>query len=139
MNERKERVEDAILATRSAITSGIVPGGEITFLRVKDKLVAETPEEEYAFRILSSAIQKPFDKLLKNAGFDPGYFLAKIEGMERNFGVDVTNGEIKDMVKAGIIDPTSVLTGALRLATSVAISLLTSDGATAVHEDKEDK
>lgn len=135
MNERKERVEDAILATKSAIVSGIVPGGEVTFLKVKESLVSETPEEEYAFRILSLAIQKPFKKLLVNAGLNPGYFMAKLEDLPFGHGIDVTDGKVKDLVEEGIVDPTDVLTKALTSAVSVAVLLLTSDGVTAVIND----
>ena len=138
MTERKERVDDAILATRSAIVSGIVPGGEVTFLKVKEALTPKTPDEEYAFRILSSAIQKPFEKLLTNAGLDPGYFRAKLEDHPFGYGVDVTDGQVKDLMEEGIVDPTEVLTEALISAVSVAILLLTSDGVTAViNEDKK--
>lgn len=135
ISEKKERVEDAILATRNAIMTGIVPGGEVTFLKVRHALKATTVEEDYAFRILTSAIQKPFYKLLGNAGLDAGYYMAKLEDKPFGFGVDVTDGKVKDMIKSGIIDPAGVLTEALRSAISAAILILTSDGITAIYEE----
>ena len=138
MAERKERVEDAILATRSAIVSGIVPGGEVTFLTVKNALKGKGEEEKYAYRILSNAIQEPFKKLLSNAGLNDGYYSAKLEDLPFGSGVDVTDGKIKDMVKEGIIDPADVLKEGLRSAVSVAILLLTSNAAVSIHEEKKD-
>ncbi|HDZ27567.1 hypothetical protein LCGC14_1768520 [marine sediment metagenome] len=136
MSERKERVEDAILATRSAIVSGIVPGGEVTFLSIKDALKPDGKEEEYAYRILSDAIKEPFNKLLSNAGLDAGYYTAKLEDQPFGHGVDVTDSTVKDMVKEGIVDPADVLKEGLRSAVSVAILLLTAAVAVSQHEDK---
>ena len=135
--EKKERVDDAIMATKSAIKSGIVPGGEITFLNVKEALKPENPDEEYAYRILSSAIEEPFNKLLKNAALDPGYFKAKLEDRPFGWGVDVTDGNIKNLIKEGIIDPADVLKEGLRSAVSVAILMLTGHVAVVMHEEKK--
>lgn len=137
--EKKERVEDSILATRSAIVSGIVPGGEVTFLKILDTLEAKNPAEEYAFRILTHAIQEPFNKLLSNAGMDSGYYRAKLEGLSFGHGVDVTDGKVKDLIAEGIVDPADVLTEGLKSAVSVAILMLTSNVISAVHEDEVKK
>lgn len=134
MGDRKERVDDAILATQAAIQSGIVPGGEVTFLTVIKKLKPTNQNEEYAYRIITNALQKPFEKLLTNAGLNPGYYMAKLEDKEFGYGVDVVMCEIKDMIKAGIVDPTSVLTEALRSAMSVAIMVITGDAGIIIDE-----
>ena len=137
MAEKKERVEDAILATRSAIISGIVPGGEITFLKIKSALQSQSPAEEYAFRILSNAIEEPFKKLLSNAGLDAGYYQSQLEGLDFGFGIDVVSGEIRDLIHEGIVDPADVLTEGLKSAVSVAILMLTSNVVSAVYEDEK--
>lgn len=138
MNERTERVDDAIKATRAAIQGGIVPGGEVTLLTARHDLKPENEAEEYAFRILKRAVEQPFNMLLSNAGLNPGYYLSKLEDKEFSWGVDVTDLKMKDMVKAGIIDPTLVVTEALRFAVSVAILLITNGGVTVVHEVKDE-
>lgn len=135
--ERKERVDDAILATKSAIISGVVPGGETTFLKVREVLKPENENEEYAYRILSKAIQEPFKKLLRNANLDPGYFMAKLEDKSFGWGVDVTDGKIKNLMKEGIIDPADVLKEGLRSAVSVAILMLTGNVAIALHDEEK--
>jgi chaperonin GroEL len=137
MNERKERVDDAILATQSAIKGGIVPGGEVTFLTALKKLKPSNPNEEYSYRILTKALNKPFEKLLSNAGLNAGYYLAKLEDKPFGWGVDVTNSEIKDMFVSGIIDPLLVLTESLKSAVSVAIMVITGDVGIVLEEDKE--
>ena len=139
MSERKERVDDAILATKAAIQEGIVPGGEVAFLTARNKLITENESEEYAFRILGQAIEKPFHKLLTNAGLKPDYFLAKLEDKPFGWGEDVTDLKLKDLLEAGIVDPTMVLTEALRSAISVATLLITSEGASTVNEEKSEQ
>jgi len=137
MNERKERVDDAILATKAAIKGGIVPGGEVVLLTARNVLKFTNTDEEYAFRILKSALEKPFDKLLLNAGLNPGYYMAKLEDKPFGWGVDVTDAQTKNLIKSGIIDPAIVVSEALRSAISVAILLVTSDGASVIIEEKK--
>jgi len=139
MNERKERVDDAIKATRAAIEGGIVPGGEVPFLTARNMLKATDENEQYAYRILSKAVEKPFDKLLSNAGLNPGYYMAKLEDKPFGWGVDVVNNEFVNLIDRGIVDPALVLTEALRSAVSVAILLCCSDGATAMYQEKDEK
>lgn len=137
MNERKERVDDAIKATRVAIESGIVPGGEVALLNARNVLDPKNTDEEYAFRILSSAVEKPFDKLLSNAGLNPGYYMAKLEEQPFGYGVNVQTLKVENLLETGVVDPAVVVTEALRSAVSVAILLITSDGATAMFEEKD--
>ncbi len=114
MLERKERVIDAVEATKAAIKSGIVPGGEIIYLQVKTNNI-----------ILQKALEAPFRKLMINAGFDPGQMLERIKGSK--YGIDVLDGQMKDLLKSGIIDPTEVSIQALQNALSVAVQLLITD------------
>lgn len=135
MTERKERVDDSILATQSAIKGGIVPGGEVTFLTAIKSLIPTNQNEEYAYRILKNALTKPFEKLLSNAGLNSGYYLAQLETKPFGYGVDVTTAKIQDMIQNGIIDPVLVLTESLKSAISVAIMIITSDAGIVLHED----
>lgn len=121
MKERRERVLDAIEATKAAIREGIVPGGETTFLSIREVLEGD----DSAITILRNALLKPFEKLMANAGFDPGEMREALKKYSEEDGVDVTDGKIKNMIESGIIDPTAVLKGALRNALSVSVQLLT--------------
>lgn len=135
VDEKKERAKDAVLATKAAIRSGIVPGGEVIFLSLDD-LTPKSEDEDYAYRILKKALRAPFDKLLQNAGLDPGEMKNKLGNSPFGCGVDVTTGEIKNMIKSGIIDPALVPQEAIKNAVSIAISIITSDGIVAEIEDE---
>lgn len=129
MKEKKERVIDAVAATKAAIEEGIVAGGEVALLRaVKalDLLKAEG-EEKLGIEIVKKAIEQPFRKLIQNAGLDEGVLLAEIKKTTGNMGVDVLDGEIKDLVKAGVIDPVKVARTALQNAASVAIMVMSTN------------
>lgn len=123
--ERYERADDSIKSTRASIEGGIVAGGEITFLNVRDKLIAESENEDYAYRILRKALEKPFNKLVENAGLNAGEQQTRVS---KNKGINVNTAEVVDMFKEGIIDPTLVLTSAIKNAISVAVSLITAEG-----------
>lgn len=124
MKERRERVLDSIAATRAALEKGIVAGGEVVYLQIREQL-----GDSLADKILYKALAKPFDKLVENAGLEPGELRTmlkhKIYRVDiQNAGVDVTTGEIKDMVKAGIVDPVLVSINALKNAISVALQIV---------------
>jgi chaperonin GroEL len=129
--EKKERAEDAVLATHAAIQGGIVPGGEVIYLDSSIVLSSPTNEnEEYAYRILQKAIERPFRQLMLNAGYDPGQkkeILFRATSV-KNAGIDVTTGKVVDMLKKGITDPTLVSIEALKNAMSIAKNLITADG-----------
>lgn len=129
MKEKKERVIDAVAATKAAIEEGIVPGGEIALLRVAKVLdtLDCVGEEKIGVDIVKKAIEKPFRRLVENAGFDPGLLLAKVLEVSGNMGVDVNDGLVKDLVKAGVIDPVKVTRTALQNAASVAIMVMTTN------------
>jgi len=118
LKEKKDRVEDAICATKAAIKEGIVPGGGVALLNASQQLKPKSIGEE----VLYKAIEKPYELILKNAGIDD-YLPPSIEGE----GLDVVTGNTVDMVKAGIIDPLLVTKSALKNAASVATTILSTD------------
>lgn len=129
LKEKKERVIDAVAATKAAIEEGIVPGGEIALLRaskVLEKVVSEG-EEKVGVEIVKKAVQKPFEKLMENAGLNTGMMLLEVLKAGEVFGVDVSDGAVKDLVKAGVIDPVKVTRSALQNSASVAIMVMTTD------------
>ena len=118
LKEKRDRVEDAICATKAAIKEGIVPGGGIALLNASMHLEPMSIGE----KVLYKAIKIPFDIILKNAGVE-GYETPEVEGL----GLDVVTGNTVDMVKAGIIDPLLVTKSALTNAASVATTILSTD------------
>ena len=118
LKEKKDRVEDAICATKAAIKEGIVPGGGIALLNASQMLKPTSLGEE----ILYKSIRKPYELILKNAGVED-YKTPEVEGQ----GLDVVTGNTVDMVKAGIIDPLLVTKSALINAASVATTILSTD------------
>jgi chaperonin GroEL len=124
MKERRERVLDAVSATRAAQDKGIIPGGEIAFLYARQILKGSDVVTD---KILHTALYKPFQKLITNAGLDEIEMAIGLMGKDKEFGVDVTTGEIKNLVEVGIVDPVKVATNALQNAVSVAIQIITTD------------
>lgn len=130
MKERKERVLDAVFATQAAMRAGVIAGGETAYLRIRSELIRigyETEHEQQAAKILHKALVKPFEKLLTNAGLEPAKYQDSLKSGE---GVDVTDGTVKDLMEAGIVDPVLVPQEALRNALSVAIQIITTEAAT---------
>lgn len=128
LKEKKERVIDAVAATKAAIEEGIVAGGEVALLRaakVLNTLQIDGQEEKVGVEIVKKALEQPFRQLVKNAGMDDGIALSKVISTEGNLGIDALDGEVKDLVKAGIIDPVKVTRSALQNAASVAIMVMT--------------
>jgi len=117
LKEKKDRVEDAICATKAAIKEGIVPGGGIALLNASFNLKPTCVGEE----VLYSAIRRPHELILKNAGIN------EVKKLEEGKGLDVVTGNTVDMVKAGIIDPLLVTKSALINAASVATTILSTD------------
>jgi len=149
MKERKDRVDDALHATRAALDEGIVPGGGVALLRAKhmlceaNQLVCEG-DETIGSNILLSAIEKPFIQILLNAGIEKYHnILSSVEGSfenldKENYGYNIKTGEYIDMVKEGIIDPTKVTRTALENAVSVAGTMLITE-CTIVDDPEDDK
>ena len=118
LKEKKDRVEDAIYATKAALKEGIIPGGGIGLLNASQKISTDCVGEE----ILLKAIQAPFYTVLENAGITHADY-DDVEGE----GVDVITGEKVDMIKAGIIDPVLVTKSALKNAVSVVTTIISAD------------
>ncbi len=124
MKERFERLDDAVHATRTAMKGGIIPGGEIIFLRIREIL-----NDTQAERILYEALEQPFNKIVTNAGQDAGEIRCELKKWKQpNIGYDVVRLQFRDMIAAGIVDPLLVADNALKNAVSVAIALLTTQG-----------
>jgi len=130
LKEKKERVIDAVAATKAAIEEGIVAGGEVTLLRaakVLEAVATDNQEEKVGVEIVRKALEQPFRQLIKNAGMDDGVALAKVKDSSVSMGIDVLDGELKDLVKSGIIDPVKVTRTALQNAASVAVMVMTTE------------
>ena len=141
LNDRKERVKDAVGATKAAVEEGIVPGGEVALIRAAEALdtLKFEGDEKIGLDILRSALDYPFTWLLKNSNLDEGYFLKMVrESKELDFGVNVVTGETGSMMKFGIIDPAKVTRSALQNAASVGTMILTTEClVTELPEDKK--
>ena len=142
MKEKKDRVDDALHATRAALDEGIVPGGGVALLAARYKLeevnqlVCEG-DETIGSTILLNAIEKPFIQILKNAGIEKYHNI--LSTVESNFnGYNIKTGEYVDMVEEGIIDPTKVTRTALENAVSVAGTMLITE-CTVVDDPEEEK
>ncbi len=123
MKERFERADDAVHATQAAVSEGIVPGGETAYFQAR-KILNGTDEKDLGYNILYKALERPFHILLKNAGMDAARFDTSLKGNE---GVDVIDGQVKDMIKSGIIDPVRIPKSAIKNAVSVAIQIMTTN------------
>jgi chaperonin GroEL len=132
LNEKKERVKDAVGATKAAIEAGIVPGGGVALLRARkvlDGLKADNEDEKVGIEIVREALEHPLRWLAKNAGEDDGYVFRKIEdNKDVDYGYNALTGEFGSMTKFGILDPLKVTRSALQNAASVAMMVLTTEG-----------
>ncbi len=141
VKERKDRVDDALHATRAAVEEGIVPGGGVALARaslVLGKLKVDNEDQRHGVEIVRKALQSPIRQIAENAGEDGAVISGKVlENNEYNWGFDAQSGEFKDMVKAGIIDPTKVVRTALQDAASVAGLLITTEAMIADRPEKK--
>lgn len=128
VKEKKERVIDAIAATKAAVAEGIVAGGEITLLNLALKgAVSPTGTFSIGERVINLALKAPFKKLMENSGLDYAESLLKLAGKKYPYGIDVIDGEVKNMIDSGIIDPVKVLRCAIENAVSVSCMALTTN------------
>ena len=131
LNEKKERVKDAVEATKAATQEGIVPGGGVALLRARkvlDKVSVSNEVEKTGIEILKTALEQPILWIAKNAGADESFILRKVgAGKVADFGYDVMSGEFGSMFAKGIVDPAKVARSALQNAASVAIMVLTTE------------
>jgi chaperonin GroEL len=130
MKEKKDRVEDALHATRAAVEEGIVAGGGVALLRAKDVLASIVPnnaDEATGIQIVSRAVEAPLRTIVENAGLEGSVVVAKVSVGVANFGYNAKTDEYVDMLVAGIIDPKKVTRVALENAASVAGMILTTE------------
>ncbi|MFG1222249.1 chaperonin GroEL [Xanthobacter wiegelii] len=131
VKEKKDRVDDALHATRAAVEEGIVPGGGVALLRsikALENLTVDNADQKTGIEIVRRAIQAPARQIVQNAGDDGSVVVGKIlESNDYTFGYNAQTGEYVDMVKAGIIDPTKVVRTALQDAASIAGLLITTE------------
>ncbi|MEJ0012156.1 MAG: chaperonin GroEL [Bauldia sp.] len=141
VKEKKDRVDDALNATRAAVEEGIVPGGGVALLRSKravEKLKSDNPDTQAGINIVLRALEAPIRQIVENAGVEGSIVVGKLlESKSENFGFDAQAEEYKDMVAAGIIDPTKVIRTALQHAASVAGLLVTTEAMIAEHPKKD--
>ena len=131
VKERKDRVDDAMHATRAAVEEGIVPGGGVALVRstaALESLKPENRDQEVGIEIVRRALQAPARNIAENAGAEGSVIVGKLlEGKDDNQGYDAKTGQFTDMIKAGVIDPTKVVRSALQNAASVAGLLITTE------------
>jgi chaperonin GroEL len=131
VKERKDRVDDAMHATRAAVAEGIVAGGGVTLLyasRVIDKLKPENTDQKVGIDIVRRALQAPVRQIVENSGSDGSVVVGKLlDSKDHNWGYDAQKGEYTAMIKAGILDPAKVVRVALQNAASIAGLLITTE------------
>ena len=130
MKEKKDRVDDALHATRAAIEEGIVAGGGVALLNAKkclDKIKAATADETTGVQIIQNAVEAPLRTIVANSGGEGSVVVSKVMEGNDNFGYNAKDGTYVDMLAAGIIDPKKVTRVALENAASVAGMILTTE------------
>ena len=141
VKEKKDRVDDALNATRAAVEEGISPGGGVALLRsikALENLKVENHDQKTGVDIVRKAIQAPARQIVDNAGADGAVVVGKLlEAKEYNFGYDAQTGEYGDLVKLGIIDPTKVVRTALQDAASIAGLIVTTEATITEHPKTE--
>jgi chaperonin GroEL len=138
MKEKKHRVEDALQATRAALEEGIVPGGGVALLNAVEaiKLDAFAGDERTGAAIIVRALEEPLRQLAENGGFEGSVVVNQVRSAAKGQGLNVDDGEMEDLVKVGIIDPTMVTRSALQNAASIAKNILTTEAVVAEAPEK---
>ncbi|WP_292983572.1 chaperonin GroEL, partial [Oceanicaulis sp. UBA6590] len=141
VKERKDRVDDALNATRAAVEEGIVPGGGIALLKATkalDGVTGDNEDQNQGIAIVARALQAPIRQIVENAGSEGSIVVGKVlENKDPNFGYNAQTGEYEDLVKSGVIDPVKVSRIALQDAASVASLLITTEAAIAEKPKKD--
>lgn len=131
VKEKKDRIDDALNATRAAVKEGVVAGGGVALLyagKVLDKLVPQNDDQKVGINIIRKAVQAPIRQIAENAGVDGAIVVGKLmESTDVNYGYNAQSNEYTDMIKAGIVDPTKVVRTALQDAASVGGLLITTE------------
>ena len=139
MKEKKDRVDDALAATRAAVEEGIVPGGGVAIVRATDKLAklkGDNDDEQTGINIITRAAEEPLRQIVENAGLEGSVIVAKVREGKADFGFNAKTEVYENLYKAGVIDPAKVVRVALENAASVAGMLLTTE--CVIAEIKED-
>jgi chaperonin GroEL len=139
MKEKKDRVEDALNATRAAVEEGIVPGGGVAFIRSMQKLETAkfSGEEQLGVDLVKRALEEPVRQIAENAGFEGSVVTQRVIEGKDSFGFNAEKGEYEDLMDAGVIDPTKVTRFALQNASSVAGLLMTTEAMVAEKPEKK--
>jgi chaperonin GroEL len=141
MLEKKDRIDDSLHATRAAIQDGVLPGGGVAYIRIKDKLKnlkGDNDEQTAGIQIVLRAMEEPLRQIAFNAGDSPDVIVNKVIEGDDEFGYDAANGVFGNMLDIGIIDPTTVIKYALINAASVAGLIITTDCAIYEEETEQD-
>jgi chaperonin GroEL len=140
MKETKHRVEDALQAARAALEEGVVPGGGVALLNaadaVRDSFASLEGDEQTGARIIIRALEEPIRQLATNAGLEGSVVVNQVRGGKPGEGINIDTGELTDLVKAGITDPTMVTRSALQNAASIAKNILTTEAIVAEAPEK---
>jgi chaperonin GroEL len=130
LKEKKMRIEDALAATRAAVEEGIVAGGGVTLIRAQssiDKISGGSEAEVIGRNIVKKALEAPLRQIAVNAGYEGGVMVEKVKTAKGNEGLNAADGEMTDLVKAGVIDPAKVTRSTVQNASSIASLVLTTE------------
>ena len=130
MKEKKDRVNDALNATRAAVEEGVVPGGGVALIRTissLDKIKGENEDQNIGIKICKKAIEAPLRQIVANGGDEPSIILNEVIKGEGSFGYNAGTGEYGDMIKMGILDPTKVTRAAIQHAASISALMITTE------------
>jgi chaperonin GroEL len=130
MKEKKDRIDDALHATRAAVQEGVVPGGGVALIRASDGLMAlqvDNHDQEVGLKIMVKAMESPLRQIVENSGDEASVVLNKIAEENGNYGYNAGTGEYGDMYEMGILDPAKVTRSALQYAASVAGLMITTE------------
>ena len=130
MKEKKARVEDALHSTRAAVEEGIVPGGGVALIRVKNavqKIKGDNADQEAGINIVLRAIEDPLRQIVSNAGIESSVVVNNVAEGKGNYGFNAANETYGDLVEMGVLDPTKVTRSALQNAASIAGLMLTTE------------
>ena len=141
MKEKKHRVEDALQAARAALEEGQVPGGGVALINAADAVSADIlgkleGDEKTGAQIIFKSLEEPLRQLSYNAGLEGSVVVQQVRGAEKGFGLNVETGEVEDLLKSGIGDPTMVTRSALQNAASIAKNILTTEAVVAEAPEK---
>jgi|AP95_1055475.scaffolds.fasta_scaffold06937_5 chaperonin GroEL len=142
MKQKKDKIEDALAATRAAVEEGIVPGGGVALIRALSALEGIRGlgrEEKVGISILKRALEAPLRQIAENAGEDGSVVVAEVKKAKGNYGFDAATGEYGDLKALGVVDPTKVVRSALQNAASAAGMILTSEAIVSELPEKEEK